>query len=145
MLVSSLSSCSGSPSLVDHPMYLAIKFIHVSCAILSILGFTIRGLLVFSKQAQFDRFIFKVLPHVIDTVLLASAITLVILSGQYPYSSPWITAKIIALLIYIGLGVCFMRFARTKLQQSYFFTLALISAAYIVLVAITKDPLPLFN
>jgi len=126
-------------------VYLTIKFIHVSCAIFSILGFTIRGMLVISNRARIDRFIFKVLPHVIDTVLLASAITLVILSGQYPYSSPWITAKIIALLVYIGLGVCFMRFAKTKLQQSCFFTLALISAAYIVLVAITKDPLPLFN
>jgi len=135
---------------VDQTEYFAIKFIHISCATFSILGFTIPGWLVNNKNGRLDSFIANVLPLFIDTVLLVSAIALVMLSGQYPISNLWITVKIVALLVYIGVGVCFIRLTRTKLQQSYFFTLAfftlaLITAALTILDAVNPPPLPLFN
>ena len=46
----------------------------------------------------------RIVPHVIDTALLASAIGLAITIGQYPGTSGWLTAKVAGLVAYIVLG-----------------------------------------
>ena len=46
----------------------------------------------------------KIVPHVVDTLLLVSALTLVFWSDQYPFEQPWLTAKVLALIVYIALG-----------------------------------------
>jgi hypothetical protein len=46
-----------------------------------------------------------VLPHVVDSCLLLSAIGLAWMAGQYPFVHGWLTAKIVGLLAYIGLGM----------------------------------------
>lgn len=122
-------------------IYPTVLVIHVCCAVISVLGFTVRGYLTIQNRTAVTGFVFKKLPHIIDTVLLATAIILVILTGQYPLTTPWVTAKIIALLVYIGFGICLMRLAKTRQQQLGFFLLALTAAGYIILVALTKSPL----
>ena len=44
-------------------------------------------------------------PPVIDTILLASAIFLSVTIHQYPFVHAWLTAKVVGLFIYIGLGI----------------------------------------
>lgn len=119
-------------------MYTFIKIIHMSCAMLSVLGFLARGVLKLQGSAIIDKKLVKILPHVIDTVLLVSAITLVIMSGQYPWVAPWVGAKIVGLVIYIGLGVVVMRTAKTQQTRIVAFVLALVTAGYIFMVAGTK-------
>lgn len=119
-------------------MYTFIKVVHMTCAMLSVLGFLGRGILKLQGSAIVEKKLVKVLPHVIDTVLLASAITLVIMSGQYPWVAPWVGAKIVGLVVYIGLGVVVMRTAKTQQVRIIAFVLALITAAYIFMVAGTK-------
>jgi hypothetical protein len=53
-----------------------------------------------------------VLPHLIDTVLLGSALTLAYLSGLYPLQQHWLTAKVLALIIYIVAGAMALRRAK---------------------------------
>ncbi len=105
---------------------------------LSVLGFLARGVLKLQGSAIIDKKLVKILPHVIDTVLLVSAITLVIMSGQYPWVAPWVGAKIVGLVIYIGLGVVVMRTAKTQQTRIVAFVLALVTAGYIFMVAGTK-------
>jgi uncharacterized membrane protein SirB2 len=119
-------------------MYTLIKVIHMSFAMLSVLGFLGRGILKIQGSAIVEKKLVKILPHVIDTVLLVSAITLVIMSGQYPWVAPWVSAKIVGLVVYIGLGVVVMRTAKTQQMRIIAFALALITAAYIFMVAGTK-------
>jgi len=76
----------------------------------------------------------------VDTVLLTSAIALVVITQQYPGSQVWLNAKIVALLVYIFLGLIAFRFAHnhaTKLTAWVFGQLVFI---YIVLVALTRSP-----
>jgi len=73
---------------VDQTVSLTIKFIHAGCAFLSIPGFSIRGYLKIERHAEINGLVFKVLPHVIGSFLLASAITLVVMFRQYPVTSP---------------------------------------------------------
>ncbi|MDO9317855.1 MAG: SirB2 family protein [Gammaproteobacteria bacterium] len=119
-------------------MYTFIKIVHMSFAMISILGFLVRGILKINESPIVEKKLVKVLPHVIDTVLLASAIALVVMSGQYPWVAPWVGAKVLGLIVYIGLGVVVMRTAKTRQARIIAFALALVTAAYILMVASTK-------
>lgn len=119
-------------------MYTFLKIIHMSFAMISILGFLVRGILKINESPIVEKKLVKVLPHVIDTVLLVSAITLVVMSGQYPWVAPWVGAKVLGLIVYIGLGVVVMRTAKTRQTRIIAFALALVTAAYILMVASTK-------
>jgi uncharacterized membrane protein SirB2 len=82
----------------------------------------------------------KIAPHSVDTVLLTSAILLAWQLGYSPTNSPWLAAKIVALLIYIALGMLAFRFAKTNGLRLAAWIAALLTFAYIVAVAITHDP-----
>ena len=54
------------------------------------------------------------MPHVVDTVLIVSAIWLAWMLRLSPSDAPWIAAKIGGLFVYIALGMVALRFGRTK-------------------------------
>lgn len=121
-------------------MYLALKHIHMLAAVLSILGFTLRGIWVLRKSPLMQSKLTRILPHILDTILLASAIGLCVLLQQYPIQSSWLSAKLLALLVYIGLGLLAFRFAKTRFWQCTAYLAALLCAFYILAVARFKDP-----
>ncbi len=84
----------------------------------------------------------RTLPHVIDTVLLVSAIFLLFQWRLSPLEQPWLLAKIIALCCYIGLGMIALRFGSTRRVRGIAWLLALLTAGYIICVAISKTPWP---
>ena len=114
------------------------------CAAISIGGFTLRGLLKLRESTALQQPWIKVVPHINDTILLSCAVYLSVMSRQYPLTAPWLSAKLAALLLYIGLGMVVMRFAHNRRQRQLAFALALVSFAYIVAVAMTRSPLPGF-
>ncbi len=124
--------------------YLALKTLHVSCAVLSIAGFAARGVLMLRGSPLLGRPWLRVAPHVVDTVLLASALWLTVLIDQYPFVQSWLTAKILALVAYVALGSIALKRGRSKAIRTVAFTLALAVVAYIVTVALTRDPLGVF-
>ncbi len=124
-------------------LYLALKAAHVACAVLSISGFVLRGILMLADSPLLAARFVRVAPHVVDTVLLASALWLAALIGQYPFVHGWLTAKVLALVAYIVLGAVALKRARGKAARAVAFALALCAAAYIVSVALTRDPLGL--
>ena len=91
-------------------MFEALKHIHISCALLSIAGFTLRGYWMLTGSSLLRRRSAKVLPHVIDSLLLGSAIGMLLIWQVSPLQLSWLSAKIIALLVYIGLGMVALRF-----------------------------------
>ena len=124
---------------MDATAYLVAKSLHVGCAVVSIAGFGARGALMLRGSPLLDARWVRVAPHVVDTVLLASALWLAWAIGQYPFVHGWVTAKVIALLAYIVLGSMALRRGRTKLVRAAAFIAALGAAAYIVSVALTRD------
>jgi uncharacterized membrane protein SirB2 len=82
-------------------MLMALKTIHLTCAVLTFISFSVRGVWMLADSDMLQRAWVKVAPHVIDTVLLASAIGLTIQIRQYPGSEAWLTAKLVALVLYI--------------------------------------------
>ncbi len=120
--------------------YLLLKHFHVTCVVISITGFFLRGVWMLTGSPLLDRLWVKVVPHVNDTLLLAAAIGLSIEVEQYPFVHSWVTAKVIGLLAYIGFGMFALRRGRSKAVRGGFWLASLASFAYIVSVALTKDP-----
>ena len=81
------------------------------------------------------------MPHVNDTILLVSAIMLVLLSAQYPITTAWINAKIIALFAYIILGAVALKHGRTMTVRILSWCAAIFVFIYIVVVANAKQVL----
>ncbi|MEO8344050.1 MAG: SirB2 family protein [Betaproteobacteria bacterium] len=121
--------------------YAVAKYIHIVCVALSGSLFLLRGIWTWRHAAILRARWMRFLPHVIDTVLLASAVTMVILSAQYPFVQSWLTAKVIALVAYIALGSVALKSAKRKSVRIWAFVAALAMFTYIVGVAITKHVL----
>ena len=120
--------------------YTVLKYIHVSSVIFSYLLFLTRGIWMMHSSAHLQQRWVKIIPHVIDTVLLTSAITLAVLIQQYPLANAWLTAKVAGLLLYIGLGITAFRFGKTYPIKVGAGIMAQIVFFYNVLVALTKNP-----
>ncbi|MEW5757376.1 MAG: SirB2 family protein [Pseudomonadota bacterium] len=123
-------------------MYLLIKKLHVIFALISVSGFFVRGILVMRQSPVMQQKWIRIVPHINDTLLLVSAIFLAWQSAQYPFVDHWLTAKVLALLAYIFLGIYTLKKATSFAQQMLGFILSLVVFAYIVLVAITKSAVP---
>jgi len=63
---------------------------------------------------------------------------------QYPFVYSWLTAKVVALFLYIGLGLLALTYGRTKKIRVLSWIGALVVFFYIVLVALTKNPVFMF-
>jgi len=125
---------------MDATAYLLGKSLHVGCAALSIAGFFARGMLMLRGSRLLEARFVRVAPHVVDTVLLASALWLAWAIGQYPFVHGWVSAKVLALVAYVVLGSLALRRGRTRAVRLGAFVAALVVAAYIVSVGLTRDP-----
>ena len=126
---------------MDFNLYPWVKLLHIGCAIASITGFTVRGLLKILNPGALNRRWLRIAPHINDSVLLACAIYLVVKLGQYPGTTHWLTAKVIGLVLYILLGMAVMKWTKTQNQRVTAFIAALGCFGYIVMVAVTRNPL----
>ena len=120
--------------------YTLLKHLHVTCVVTTILLFVVRGTWMIQGTLRHQGRWVRVVPHVIDTVLLASAIAMVILLGQYPGTAGWLTAKVIGLLLYIVFGTLALKRGRTLRARVAAFGAALAAFDYVVSVALTHDP-----
>jgi uncharacterized membrane protein SirB2 len=122
--------------------YGLIKLIHVSTVAITLPLFVLRGIWMMADSPRLQARWVKILPHVNDTILLASGIGLAVLLGQYPFVNGWLTAKLLALLAYIILGTIALKRGKIKPIRITAFCLALGVFAYLVAVAITHQVLP---
>ena len=121
-------------------MYLPLKYAHLALAIVSISGFVLRGLWMMSGSALLDRKVFRVAPHVVDTLFLVTGIALILQLALPVMQSPWLLAKFAGLVVYIVLGAIALRRGATMPIRQVAFVGALSAFAYIVGAAVSKSP-----
>jgi uncharacterized membrane protein SirB2 len=122
--------------------YLAVKHLHITCAAISGSFFMLRAYWKMRDAAILQRRWVRILPHLIDTILLASALTMVFWSGQYPFQQNWLTAKVVALLAYIVLGTIALKRGKTARIRATAFAGAVLVFGYILAVAISRQAMP---
>ena len=121
-------------------MYLPLKYAHLTLAIVSISGFVLRGLWMMSGSALLDRKVFRIAPHIVDTLFLITGIALVLQLALPVMQSPWLLAKFAGLVAYIVLGAIALRRGATMPIRQVAFVGALSAFAYIVGAAVSKSP-----
>jgi uncharacterized membrane protein SirB2 len=118
-----------------------LKEFHVALAYLTVAGFVVRALLSLAGSPLLGAKWLKIAPHVIDTLLLAFGIALAVSLSLSPGANPWLMAKIVGLLGYIGFGVMTMR-ARSRGVKIVGFVAAIACVGYIFAVAYSKQVMP---
>lgn len=123
--------------------YATLKLIHQGAVAISITGFFARGAGALAGADWARSRVARTLPHLVDTLLLATAIALAWMLQMNPLTTPWLGAKIVGLLAYIGLGMVALKPGRPVGVRAFAWIAALLCFAQIVATAITKDPLGL--
>lgn len=116
--------------------YLIFKHLHITAVALSGLLFMVRGLWLLQGSAQLQAKWVKITPHVVDTVLLCSAIAMLVVSQQFPV---WVHVKITLLVVYIGLGLMAFKKAKTQGQKLTFLLAAVAVYVFLISVGLTKS------
>jgi uncharacterized membrane protein SirB2 len=119
--------------------YIILKYIHIATAFISIVGFAVRWIWMIQSSPILQKRWVRIVPHINDTVLLLSAIALVMMTSQYPGPATWINAKIVALLAYIILGTVALKRGMTKRIRVISGILAILTFFYIAMVALSKN------
>ena len=119
----------------------AVKILHFACISTSFALFCLRGYWMGIGSAMLDKRLFsRWLPDAVDSLLLASGITLVWLTQQYPGEQRWLTVKLLALVLYIVLGSIAIRRGKTRRVRLMAWVAAALVFVYIVGVAIAHHP-----
>jgi uncharacterized membrane protein SirB2 len=122
-----------------------IKSIHIGCVALSYSLFFLRGVWMLRDSPALQQRWVRIAPHTVDTVLLASAITLAWQLGISPSTHPWLAAKIVALLLYIVIGSIALKRGKTKRIRLVAWLAAQAIFLYIASVAVTHNTTPWNN
>jgi len=122
-------------------MYMMAKHLHLTAVGLSILFFIFRFIWSQLDANALSKKWVKILPHIIDTVLLGSAVWLCIILSQYPFVNAWLTFKVIGVILYIVFGLFALKKAKTTLSKWAFFIAAIGVLMATAMVAVTKQPL----
>ena len=124
--------------------YLTLRGVHIGCAVLTIVLFALRGGLMLADAPWQRNVVLRFLPHAVDTVLLTTALMLTTVIHQYPFSTGWLTAKVVLLVAYVVLGSIALKRGRTKRIRVAAFVAALATVGFLVTVARTHHPLGMF-
>lgn len=120
--------------------YGLLKSIHVSCVAISITGFVLRFALAWTGSPLLGTRVARIAPHLVDTVLLVSAIGLAVIAGVAPWRDAWLGAKVIGLVVYVVAGSFAIKRARSRGGRLASGVIAIAVYAYIVSVALAKSP-----
>ena len=122
--------------------YLQIRTVHIASVLASGSLFFLRG---FALNVLGVRWVMATsvnfLSYAIDTVLLTAALMLTTIVQQYPFVDSWLTAKVLLLIVYIGLGSFALKRGKTRKTRLAFWLAALAVFAFIFSVARAHHPL----
>lgn len=122
--------------------FVLLKNVHVVCVGASLAGFLLRGYWTLRLDPRLQHRITRLLPHIVDTCLLLSALGMLFILKLNPLATDWLGAKFIALVAYILLGTVTLKYAKGRRSRATAFVLAIACYGYMLAVAISKSPLP---
>jgi uncharacterized membrane protein SirB2 len=119
--------------------------VHLTSVALTISLFVLRYWWQFTQNPRANARWTRVVPHVIDSVLLLSGVGLIIVTRYMPFTvnGTWLTEKLFGVIIYIVLGFIALGRGRPRSQQTGFITflLGLVVLYIIIKLAATKIPI----
>jgi uncharacterized membrane protein SirB2 len=122
-------------------MYEIVQHTHLTAIALSVVLFLLRFVLNAMQSPMLQKKWLKILPHIVDTLLLLSAATLCVMLKQYPFVDAWVTEKLLALVMYIFMVTLALKLGRSSFMRGIGLVGALSWIAYAGMVAVSKQPI----
>ncbi len=120
--------------------YLLLRQLHTLLAVITIVGFLLRGYWMLTGSDKLQQPITRIAPHVVDTAFLFSGVAMLLITSLNPLSQSWLVAKFAGLVLYILLGSVAIRRGPTLRIRALAFVAAVSAYAYVVGVALAKSP-----
>lgn len=124
-------------------MYEILKHTHLTAIVISFILFFVRGNLMMRNSNKAKHKVFLIAPHIVNLILIASGISLAVVMHFNPATQPWLTVKLVALVIYIALGILTFKHPSLRVRK-VLWVVSLLVFAFIVSVAESKNPLGFF-
>lgn len=122
--------------------YGQIKAVHIAAVVLSGALFALRGLLVQAGRPALGMAApLRFTSYAIDTVLLTAAMMLLTILPGALFANGWLTAKLVLLVAYVGLGTFALKRGRTPRVRTACYVLALAIYASMFSIARAHHPL----
>ena len=118
--------------------YDILKHLHVTTAALTVVLFSLRLLLDAVGRPGWRQSPLRWIPHANDTVLLAAAVGLLVVTPWMPFVHGWLTAKVLLLVGYIIAGVFAFKTSMSASGRVFSAVLALVQVAAIFHLALAK-------
>lgn len=122
-------------------MYQLLLSAHILAALLSLGLLVGRGLLAYRGSPLLAHRLVRVTPQVVDTVLLVTAVALMVTISQYPFVDGWLTVKLLGLILYIALGVVALGRNRSPRVRTLALVGAVLVIGYLYAYSVTGQPL----
>lgn len=91
-----------------------IKFVHIACVLLTFFSFSVRCYWVFTDAPMLQHKATKIIPHIIDMVLLVSGVLIAVNLYEEFYRQTWLLNKLVAVIMYIILGSIVINYGKTN-------------------------------
>ena len=124
--------------VIEH--YLILKHLHIAAAYASLAFFVLRAFWSVRGVALLQARWVKIVPHLMDTLLLTLGVTLAVILNFWPLPL-WLSAKITALVIYILLGTVAIKRGKTPKIRATAAIAAVLVFAYIIGAAVERSAL----
>ena len=121
--------------------YLALRSAHIGLALISVTIFLLRGGLMLADSPARDTPWLKYPSYAVDTMLLTAALMLTTVIHQYPFTTGWLTMKVVLLVIYVVLGSIALKRGRTRRVRAMALGAALLTVGFLFTVARAHHPL----
>jgi uncharacterized membrane protein SirB2 len=120
-----------------------LKHLHLFALALSFSLFFLRGMLMISSAKAAKARFFNIAPHILNTILIASGITLAVTLHLSPGEQPWLIAKLAALVVYIATGILAFKH-KNKLVRICLWCVSIFIFGFMISVAHSKNPIGFF-
>lgn len=120
-------------------MYAFVKSVHIVLALVTVSGFLLRAWWSYQESSLLEARVVRILPHIIDSLFLASGFALIILASWPVMQSPWLLAKFAGLIAYILFGTVAIRRGRSRRIRLAATAAALLAFLYVVGAASLKS------
>lgn len=119
--------------------YLPLKHLHITLALISF-GLLLLRFALIQWRGSVPKLL-KIMPHIVDTLLMVAGISLALLLQFKPLEQPWLWQKLLLLLFYVGAGMLALK-ARPRGLRYLAMAGAVLLFSLMALLARTKLPLP---
>lgn len=125
--------------------FLFLKYLHLVTVAASFALFFVRGIWVLRSYPDSEEKWVRVLPHVVDAVLVLSAVAMLAVSPLKGWPGNWLTVKLALIVVYVAFSLYLFGRARAFATRILVFVPALLIFLLVTTIAVMRNPLGIFS